>query len=144
MSDLEKIASLLGLGTSQAYQFCLCIQKRFKQAPSFKSIASCLEKFSPANRTEDNVVATLQSSKYKQPSKPKQYVRKPRSRSGGWHTKSEGGFTDREEPESYSPIFAHDPRKHQEGLEKCPHGVLKFQPCAICDPEKFREQTGID
>jgi hypothetical protein len=29
-------------------------------------------------------------------------------------------------------------------LEHCPHGVPHSKICAICDPQKFREMTGID
>lgn len=37
-----------------------------------------------------------------------------------------------------------DPRDYNEGIKRCPHGVLKTSICAICDPEEFRKMTGID
>lgn len=35
-------------------------------------------------------------------------------------------------------------RVAEEKLEHCPHGVPRSRVCAICDPDKFREMTGID
>ncbi len=37
-----------------------------------------------------------------------------------------------------------DPRDYNLGIPRCPHGVLKTAPCAICNPEEFRKLTGID
>ncbi len=35
-------------------------------------------------------------------------------------------------------------RVSEQKLEHCPHGVPHGRVCAICDPKKFREMTGID
>jgi hypothetical protein len=35
-------------------------------------------------------------------------------------------------------------RVSEERLVHCPHGVPHGRVCAICDPEKFREMTGMD
>lgn len=35
-------------------------------------------------------------------------------------------------------------RVAREKLDHCPHGVPKYQVCAICDPEKFKEIMGFD
>jgi len=43
-----------------------------------------------------------------------------------------------------SGLTKHDPRPFTASLPRCPHGVLKIKPCAICDPEGFRQMTGED
>jgi hypothetical protein len=35
-------------------------------------------------------------------------------------------------------------RVSEDRLEHCPHGVPHGRVCAICEPKKFREMTGID
>jgi len=37
-----------------------------------------------------------------------------------------------------------DPRDHNKSMARCAHGVLVTSKCAICNPESFREETGID
>lgn len=37
-----------------------------------------------------------------------------------------------------------DPRDYNLGIPRCPHGVLKTSPCAICNPKEFKRMTGID
>ncbi len=43
----------------------------------------------------------------------------------------------------YTTQLDHE-RVARDKLNHCPHGVPKHQVCAICDPEKFRENTGIE
>lgn len=43
----------------------------------------------------------------------------------------------------HTSYLDHD-RVSEEKLKHCPHGVLIGRVCAICDPQKFREMTGID
>lgn len=42
------------------------------------------------------------------------------------------------------PSFTSRERLPEEKLAHCPHGVPRGRICAICEPVKFREQTGID
>jgi predicted RNase H-like HicB family nuclease len=47
-------------------------------------------------------------------------------------------------PPTSSTTMAHDQRDFTESVKKCPHGVLKANKCAICDPKGFRFETGLD
>lgn len=40
--------------------------------------------------------------------------------------------------------FFDSKRVSDNDLDHCPHGIPKYQLCAICDPVRFRFETGID
>jgi hypothetical protein len=133
--DTARIAVLLGISESEAREFCLEIQSKFKGAiPRFRDIRNCLEK--KAKATPEEIARMIEHSS-------------PRFRLGPRSRKL--SLT----PISYEPDYPADSsgffkkkirkrgRVALEDAEKCPHGVPKAMKCAICDPKGFKEQTGL-
>ena len=135
MSGARKlVAELLSTSEEEAGKFCLQVQACFKgQVPSFYVIAKCLENHPTAG--PDEIAEFLRgtwsgTSKVK---RPKEKVVKL----GGWGHSAIDASTG-------GSMMMHDPRRHIQGLEKCPHGVLIGKKCALCDPEGWRQDTGWD
>lgn len=59
-------------------------------------------------------------------------------------TFSEPEKQDRDRPKLIRHSKNDNERVSPDKLPHCPHGVPKGKICAICDPDKFREATGVD
>jgi len=136
---IHRISQLLGVPENEARNFCTSVQKCFEHAPSFLLIQGALESLPRDERVVGNVVKILEASGKMRSFKPYNQRRKVRVA----HIPSTG-FASLESDEQVSPVLAHDPRDHIAHFEKCPHGIPKFQKCAICDPKGYRELMGID
>jgi hypothetical protein len=168
MPPLKKIAYYLRTDEASATYFSLAVQRNFNHAPSFNMIARAVELLPPQKRGIDSVVEWLKcewpnlqmKSDRKKPSRESNFQdipqpvtdknvtsskrqKRPPKKSIS-PTKTRGGYSDRKEPESFSPILwqGRDPRNALEGLPKCPHGVLIGRKCALCDPEGFELYHG--
>jgi hypothetical protein len=53
-------------------------------------------------------------------------------------------ISDLDEPQWPSSTHQHDPRQFSEELERCAHGVLKTNKCAICNQQDFEMEYGLD
>jgi hypothetical protein len=87
--------------------------------------------------------------------KPKKVKRATRASSRRWNISSAAGNARRFQNEDFgrpTPSPSYIVRKSyldyvrvpEEKLDHCPHGVPRFRVCGICDPDKFREMTGMD
>ena len=132
MSDthIEGIAIRLGVDETEARQFCVRVQQHFTSggAPSVKLIAGLLKMHGRQQVTPEEIAQQIRAA----------YTQRAKQHSPG------GSQNPGRESYAFTPLIAHDPRPHTDGLEKCPHGVLKIKKCAICDPEGFRLEHGWD
>lgn len=69
--------------------------------------------------------------------------RKPPKKDSGKHHGAFGSG-ERNSPGVGALGHGHDTRDYTSGIERCAHGVLKTQECAICDPDGFRLANGLD
>jgi len=131
MSDthIQQIAARLGVDETEARQFYVSVQKHFTSggSPSVKLIAWFLKKHGHHPIRPEEIAQQIRAA----------YAQRVQQ-----HSRS--GRNPSRESYAFTPLIAHDPRPHTDGLEKCPHGVLKIKKCAICDPEGFRLEHGWD
>lgn len=158
MPPISRIAQSLRVDEISARYFCNYIQRQFTQPPSHKMIALALEQLGEGNRSREKVIEWLQCNwpglklvegRNQFPSKaPSIRIglreagsedRNPNSRQSRTPARGAGGFIDPDRPEPYSPILSHDPRDYYKGYQKCPHGVVSWGHCAICDPDGYKD-----
>ena len=129
-----RIAARLHTGEAQALQFCVSVQKHFAagEAPSIKVIAAFLDQHGPVQASPEDIAQQIRAARAQRPKK---------------RSRLQDGVVGRSpsrESDVFTPLIAHDPRPYTEDFDKCPHGILKFKKCAICDPEGFRLEHGWD
>jgi hypothetical protein len=134
----KRIAAILGSTEPEARQFCLDVQGKFSGSPpNFRAIETCLKE-KPDATVEEIVDAIARD--------PRRFRSKPRTKKwrGRLHLPSI-----LPEPEHPGPLWHFGDKIRKPGrlalvdVEKCPHGVPKTSKCAICDPEGFKQQTGL-
>ena len=133
-NHIRRIAARLRTGEAQALQFCVSVQKHFtsSEPPSFKVIAAFLDQHGHLPASPEDIA---------------QQIRAARAQRSKRRSRSQDGVIGRSpsrESDVFTPLIAHDPRPYTEDFDKCPHGILKFKKCAICDPEGFRLEHGWD
>ncbi|MBN2393204.1 MAG: hypothetical protein JXR84_20910 [Anaerolineae bacterium] len=131
MSQLTKTAETLGIPENQLREFCLEVQGCFRGwLPSFRLIAATLEKHPLESAVEIAHLIKLNTTN---------------TRSNTFTPPSDELVIDT--PPTYQHkrnAYVPPHRVTLDQLEKCPHGVPITRTCAICNPKKFREETGID
>jgi hypothetical protein len=141
----EEVRSISGLGSNLSYK---TIAYHLAQHPaevlSPEDMARIVKKY-PA------VIQPVQPAKQK---KSKQVpLRKPKRWNIAKAVSKERRYTSQlDKPASPAPVSSYAVRTSyfdhirvsEQELEHCPHGVSRLKTCAICDPEKFREMTGMD
>lgn len=122
MATTDDIAKLLNTSVDDAGQYCLDVQKFCTFRVRYKIIEKYLMKYKNETLTPEELAMRIRK-----------------------------GIQD-----SFRPIHSykeeanrrttdnHEPGDFQNGSDKCEHGVPKFKTCAICNPAKFRFETGID
>jgi len=142
MSKIKRIAAYLHTDEDHAETFCVAVQKRCTQATDHGEILGALTRLPVDKRDIDHVVQMLHTMADQHTPANIKHGRKPKT--PYFPTKRRGGFENVEDDYDFPPTLLHDPRDHIAQYKKCPHGIPTFRICAICDPEGFREYTGID
>ena len=158
MSDIERIAAMLGVSDLDAKLFCAAVERKCRDyVPPLSIILRYLQRAQRNKRSADDIAAAILKAGLQFQHTGNQLLRKPPSKpSHVPYTKPNRGVSLQPatpRPERYrswepddhlplSPILRHDPRTATDSLPKCPHGVLTTRKCAICDPEGFRLQNG--
>lgn len=141
----ERVRSLSGYGPALSYQTIakyLALQRG--ETPTAAKVArdikEAIEKLPPVKNTLP--IPKEQPVRSGQRRKP---VRFNFIESVKMHRRSEHSLPPRPSSEwNESPQNLSDVRKRIEEAGQCPHGVPNGSICAICEPRKFREMTGID
>ena len=149
---IAQIAEFIGCSEETAREFCVEVQHAIRRAPpSFKVIAKFIIDSKQENLKPDVIARALNEVGWETNAERKR-ARRGKGRQGGVRN-----FKLWDLPE---PGKGQSPSVREVGVEarsvldkkraplhsakKCPHGVPAPRICAICDPEIFREMTGID
>jgi hypothetical protein len=145
-SYCEKVRSLSGLGSRLHYKtIAQYVTQHINEAQSPQIIAEFIQKNelsispSPAVKPKRNKkkISQLHTQGDGKRKTPKRSKRKKTNR----HE-----FEKPVPPPSYlvRTSYFDQTRVSEQKLEHCPHGVPHGRVCAICEPKKFREMTGMD
>ena len=144
MGKASKVAVLLGTTESDARNFCLAVQREFiRSVPSYSTIADCLKAHSSASDNPAEIAQIIKQT-HVQRVKPSRPVNSGKPHRGKGSPGLRANYADSETRPAITPQMGHDPRDATQGMDKCPHGVLRLRKCAICDPQGFRLQHGWD
>ena len=144
MNKLEKVAKLLNISVSEVENYLIIVQEYIKKPVSIDVIEDCLINL-PNEITGPEDLAKMIQQIYQddisllEKGKSDMTATSPSPITGSMlplYTKTEN-YID-QKPYNY------DPRNFINELGVCPHGVPKIRICAICDPEGFKMETGID
>lgn len=154
MSQLSEPAKRLNIPEDTLRKFCLEVQSCFRDyvpcyVPSFHLITTILEKHPGAGSLE---VARLLIEKNQASSEnkyPSSVIPAPKPALPRQDQVTSGGKYSRKQPKQPKKVRNSWQRNSsyriaQDKLEKCPHGIPLTRVCAICEPERFRRETGID
>jgi hypothetical protein len=158
MPPLARIAQTLRVDENSARNFCTYIQRQFTQPPSFKMIAQAVEQLTEGSRGRDQVIEWLRCNwpdlklvagrNLLLPKPPGMRIGIPETgsvksipdtRTTTKPARRTIGFIDSDEPDTYSPILTRDPRTYYHRYQKCPHGIVSWGHCAICDPDGYKD-----
>jgi len=153
---IMRISESLRCSEEDARKFCNEVQKAIgKSPPSYKVIADCIGSKEPNDFNVESVAKALLESGWDSSKKNKKSSKKAgkRSKTGStvrnfrfWDlpdSSSRASTSGREQGVESRSVFDKE-RFPLHKMKKCPHGVPTTRLCAICDPEKFKEMTGID
>lgn len=160
MGPTYKIAELLKISYREAVAYCEEVRAKsgLGAALHYKTIAQHLAQHRPESPSSQRLAEIITKNKLSsapvKKSKPKKVKPSlpPKTPKLGVPRRSRIKRRSYERPEkpallpSYLVRTSHLDRERvsKEKMEHCPHGVPKGRVCAICDPNKFREMTGID
>lgn len=139
----EEVRSISGLGHELPYKkIARTLAEHVQEVPSARRLAEILTggKLPPVPLKKAEPKKVVKRAVTLSPAK--RPVRSPGRKS----SKKRFEYERPVPPPSYIKrgSYFDDQRVSEEKLEHCPHGVPHGRVCAICDPEKFREQTGMD
>jgi hypothetical protein len=169
MDIINKISFQLGIDSSEAKIFCDKVQEFFigpkpsliqiskeidlfkRKSPSPLEIARQFAEKKKNNQNKKSQISKTSTDKTKSPTnskdvknkstlKKKQNRDKPKKRK---RKKNPNTGQNTKERNSENR-FTHDIRNYQEDIKKCKHGVSVLQTCALCNPEKFKDDYGMD
>jgi hypothetical protein len=134
MSKVSRVAEVLHMTEPEAREFCLQVQKCFKNGvPSFSVIASAIVGGQGTIRSPDMIAKIIKDSGWSG------------WRSNSWDESSSMRETSGMRKESgLRSVHFDRSRVAIDELEKCPHGVPKLQIYAICNPKEFHDMVGVD
>ncbi len=143
MGPTSKIAALLEVSLTRAASYCEEVRSISGLGSSlpYKIIASQLEQHLPELLSPQKMAEILEKVQFK-PTSTRPHISKSRKqRRSKKHDDARPipapGYLVR------TSYFDRE-RVAEDKLGHCPHGVPHGRVCAICDPKKFREMTGID
>lgn len=165
MSPLSRLARRLGVKEREAWLFYLQVKELAKpDVAQIDTVVDCIERSAIKKPTPELVALILRLAK--------QSGEKTETESDGIQSNDKLSFDTRtglnvgrrrkppkKDGRKYRGAFGsgetnspgvgalghgHDTRDYTSRIERSPHGVLKTQKCAICDPEGFRRANGLD
>lgn len=122
MATTDDIAKLLNISVDNAGQYCLDVQKFCTFKVRYKIIEKYLMKYKNETLTPEELAMRIRIGMQDSLRPIHSYKEEANKQT-----------TDNREPQNC-----------QNGSDKCEHGVPLFRTCAICNPDKFRFETGID
>ena len=138
MSAISKIANLLNISIEAAIAYCEEVRRLSELGDRlpYKAIARCLKN----NRNDissQSIAEFIKENKY--------YVLHLGSGNSVQYKTGKKAVKPKPQVDK-TPLrlYPNQERVTEDKLKHCPHGIPFIRPCAICDPQKFREMTGID
>ena len=141
----EDVRSRSELGSSLSYKVIAhYLAENLHEAPSSQRLAEIIKRYGAVATPIKKV--KIKKIKPLPPSAPRRWNI---SRAMKKEKRAKSRF---ERPTKPSPLptylvrtsYFDQERVSEQKLEHCPHGVPHGRVCAICDPKKFREMTGMD
>lgn len=123
---------------TEARSLCFEMQKhfwRYAVIPGFDIIADCIEQHGGMLRSSE-AIAKKVSDTWKRGAELRRKL-------AGRRKRVRRKIKIKEQVE-WEKVNLDKSRVPMHELEKCPHGVPKVEPCALCMGEKFRQLIGID
>ena len=156
MNNTKLIAELLGISAKDAIAYCEEVRRRtgLGSALHYRAIAYYLILLQTISPSPLRIAEMINENKAKIVLGKKQ-TKSSKMKSGRWNVekaraKEQRSLGERSAKPAPSPknLIRNSPvdqeRVSDDKLKHCPHGVAQGRICAICEPEKFREMTGID
>ena len=161
MGPTYKIAELLKISFREAVAYCEEVRSASGLGPAlhYKTIAQHLEQHLPEVPSAKSMAEIVKENKLlkpsprnTQPKKVKRQVLTKPVKQNSRRVRKRGKRSKFEWPKRPAPLptylvrtsYFDQERVSEQKLEHCPHGVPHGRVCAICDPKKFREMTGMD
>ena len=168
MDIINKISVQLGIDPSEAKIFCDKVQEYFigpkpaliqinreinqfeGDSPSPLEIARQFAEKKKKYRNNKSQISKTSTDKTKSPTtskvvKNKSTLKKKQKRDKKKRKLKNSSNTGQYPKGKHSEDrFEHDIRKFQDDIPKCKHGVSILQTCALCNPEKFKYDYGMD
>ena len=156
MGGANRVAYLLGIPVSDAISYCEEVRKLcgYGSRLHYTVIAGFMDK-NPTDRSPQHIAEKIKQNyppEIQLPIQPKKKSRRPFYTGSYSVTPASigGGYYDLHTEKASKPSgivhtsYFDQERVSPEKLEHCQHGVPLLRLCAICNPKKFREMTGID
>ena len=138
----EEVRSMSGLGSTLHYKtIAQHVAQHLNEAPSPQRMVEFIKAnklpILPAARAKLKKVSQLHAASFVKRAAPSRKRKKGKTKRYGYEKPVP--------PPSYlvRTSYFDQERVSEQKLEHCPHGVPHGRVCAICDPKKFREMTGI-
>jgi hypothetical protein len=138
MSGRSKVANLLNISLEAATAYCDEVRQLSGlgiRLP-YKAIARCLAK-NLNNTSSQTIAEIIKENKF-------EVLHQGSGNSVQYKTNRKSVKPKPQVDKTPLRLYPDQERVTEDKLKHCPHGIPLIRPCAICDPKKFREMTGID
>ena len=137
MAYFEKIQGILHLSEDETFKFCEDVRKMFLEPkPSLNTIFMNILGYA-GPRPDPKTVSQKIARQLAEKNKGAQVIKKQSSDKNFFQRIKTNINKRREEPEKSQ-------RVSPDTLRKCPHGVVYYKTCAICNPERFKMENNMD